>query len=350
MAAATSASMRELMRLGVTHAAGTGRRAEAEGYGVGGKTGTAEMPGRGGYREKAVISSFLGAFPMDAPRYVTLVMLFEPQATGETRRAHHSRGQCRPGDRHASSSASLRSSACCRASWRRMHRTPPRRRRLTPRTRRNKNQPRGPAVESPCKGADRAAMNLSTLVGPETTAPSGCDGIAIAGLTADSREVRPGWLFAALRGVQGGRRPLHRRCRRQGRGGDPGRGRRSARACRRACRCWSSAEPRRALALMAARFYGAQPGTVVAVTGTSGKTSVADFTRQIFAALGHKAASLGTIGLVKPDGAVYGSLTSPDPVTLHRTLAELAGEGVTHLALRGLLARPRPAPARRRRA
>jgi cell division protein FtsI (penicillin-binding protein 3) len=80
----TSASMRELMRLGVTHAAGTGRRAEAEGYGVGGKTGTAEMPGRGGYREKAVIASFLGAFPMEAPRYLTLAMLFEPQGTGET--------------------------------------------------------------------------------------------------------------------------------------------------------------------------------------------------------------------------------------------------------------------------
>ncbi len=84
LAESTSASLRELMRLGVTHKAGTGRRAEAEGYGVGGKTGTAEMPGRGGYREKAVISSFLGAFPMEAPRYVTLVMLFEPRGTGET--------------------------------------------------------------------------------------------------------------------------------------------------------------------------------------------------------------------------------------------------------------------------
>ncbi len=92
-------------------------------------------------------------------------------------------------------------------------------------------------------------------------------------------------------------------------------------------------EPRRALALMAARFYGSQPKTIVAVTGTSGKTSVAEFTRQIFAALGRKAASLGTIGIVKPDGAVYGSLTTPDPVTLHETLAQLAGEGVTHLAM-----------------
>ncbi|MBN8910642.1 MAG: UDP-N-acetylmuramoyl-L-alanyl-D-glutamate--2,6-diaminopimelate ligase, partial [Rhizobiales bacterium] len=90
--------------------------------------------------------------------------------------------------------------------------------------------------------------------------------------------------------------------------------------------------PRRALALIAARFYATQPETAVAVTGTSGKTSVAEFTRQLFAAAGHKAASLGTIGVVKPDGAVYGSLTTPDPVTLHETLAALAREGVTHLA------------------
>ncbi|WP_072396771.1 UDP-N-acetylmuramoyl-L-alanyl-D-glutamate--2,6-diaminopimelate ligase [Hyphomicrobium sp. CS1GBMeth3] len=91
-------------------------------------------------------------------------------------------------------------------------------------------------------------------------------------------------------------------------------------------------EPRRALALMAARFYGAQPEIAVAVTGTSGKTSVAEFTRQLFAAAGHRAASLGTIGVVKPDGAVYGSLTTPDPVTLHETLAALAAERITHLA------------------
>jgi cell division protein FtsI (penicillin-binding protein 3) len=80
IAAATSAKLREIMRLNVTNAAGTGSRAEAEGYRVGGKTGTAEMPGRGGYREKSVISSFFGAFPMDGPRYLTLVVLFEPQS------------------------------------------------------------------------------------------------------------------------------------------------------------------------------------------------------------------------------------------------------------------------------
>ncbi len=68
------------------------------------------------------------------------------------------------------------------------------------------------------------------------------------------------------------------------------------------------------------------------MTGTSGKTSVADFTRQLFTALGHQAASLGTIGLIKPGNAIYGSLTTPDPVTLHATLSELEKEGITHLA------------------
>ena len=76
---ATSAAIRELMRLNVTMAHGTGRRAEVEGYRVGGKTGTAEMPGKGGYKEKSVISSFVSALPMDHPRYIMLVSLFEPQ-------------------------------------------------------------------------------------------------------------------------------------------------------------------------------------------------------------------------------------------------------------------------------
>jgi cell division protein FtsI (penicillin-binding protein 3) len=79
------------MRLNVTNAAGTGRRADAEGYRVGGKTGTAELPGRSGYQEKAVISSFIGAFPMDAPKYVVFVLLFQPQ-TGETGGDHITAG------------------------------------------------------------------------------------------------------------------------------------------------------------------------------------------------------------------------------------------------------------------
>jgi UDP-N-acetylmuramoyl-L-alanyl-D-glutamate--2,6-diaminopimelate ligase len=90
---------------------------------------------------------------------------------------------------------------------------------------------------------------------------------------------------------------------------------------------------RRALALVAAKFYPRQPQTIAAVTGTSGKTSVAAFTRQIWSALGHQAASIGTIGIVSPRGETYGALTTPDPVALHRSLDALAGEGVTHLAI-----------------
>jgi UDP-N-acetylmuramoyl-L-alanyl-D-glutamate--2,6-diaminopimelate ligase len=90
--------------------------------------------------------------------------------------------------------------------------------------------------------------------------------------------------------------------------------------------------PRRALALAAAKFYSRQPATIAAVTGTSGKTSVAAFTRQIWQRLGHESASIGTIGLVSRQRTVYGSLTTPDPIALHRQLDEIAREGVTHLA------------------
>ncbi len=90
---------------------------------------------------------------------------------------------------------------------------------------------------------------------------------------------------------------------------------------------------RRALALIAAKFFPRQPGIIAAVTGTSGKTSVAAFTRQIWTALGRQAASIGTVGIVAPRGETYGSLTTPDPVALHRSIDELAGEGVTHLAI-----------------
>jgi UDP-N-acetylmuramoyl-L-alanyl-D-glutamate--2,6-diaminopimelate ligase len=90
---------------------------------------------------------------------------------------------------------------------------------------------------------------------------------------------------------------------------------------------------RRALALIAGKLFPRQPRIIAAVTGTSGKTSVAAFTRQIWSALGHRAASIGTIGVVSPNGEIYGSLTTPDPVALHRSLDALAGEGVTHLVI-----------------
>jgi UDP-N-acetylmuramoyl-L-alanyl-D-glutamate--2,6-diaminopimelate ligase len=90
---------------------------------------------------------------------------------------------------------------------------------------------------------------------------------------------------------------------------------------------------RRALASIAAKFYPRQPATIAAVTGTSGKTSVVAFLRQIWNVNGHCAASLGTVGIVSPRGERYGALTTPDPIELHRSLDALAGESVTHLAI-----------------
>lgn len=92
-------------------------------------------------------------------------------------------------------------------------------------------------------------------------------------------------------------------------------------------------DPRLALALSAARYFGKQPQTMVAVTGTSGKTSVAAFTRQIWEQAGYAAASIGTTGVVAPGRNDYGSLTTPDPVALHQLLRELADAGVTHASM-----------------
>jgi UDP-N-acetylmuramoyl-L-alanyl-D-glutamate--2,6-diaminopimelate ligase len=184
---------------------------------------------------------------------------------------------------------------------------------------------------TPTNSKVRGAMQLQMLTGPETAASPGWGHVEITGLTADSREVRPGWLFAALPGAKAdGARFVPDAVAKGAVAVLVGRG--TGVTVPEGVALLSAVEPRYSLAKMASRFYAGQPGTIVAVTGTSGKTSVADFTRQIFAALGRQAASLGTIGLVKSDGSVYGSLTTPDPVALHRTLSELAAEGVTHLA------------------
>ena len=84
----TSRAMARMFRLNVMDADGTGKRADVPGYRVGGKTGTAELAEGGAYDQKAVLSSFLGAFPMDDPRYLTFVLLFEPKATLETGGQH----------------------------------------------------------------------------------------------------------------------------------------------------------------------------------------------------------------------------------------------------------------------
>ena len=155
-------------------------------------------------------------------------------------------------------------------------------------------------------------------------------GLELADIASDSRKVRRGDLFVAVPGTKADGLAFVPQAIANGAG--------AIMAERRAdvpAGVASIVVPnvRLALARAAAAFFPRQPTTIVAVTGTSGKTSVAAFARQIWASLGVNAASMGTIGVVSDKTNVYGSLTTPDPIELHRMLDRLAGEGVTHLAL-----------------
>lgn len=90
--------------------------------------------------------------------------------------------------------------------------------------------------------------------------------------------------------------------------------------------------PRRAFARLAAGFFSPVPATLVAVTGTNGKTSCVEMTRQIWRMAGERAASIGTLGVTTPDGSVSTGLTTPDIVTFLANMSGLAREGVTHVA------------------
>jgi len=155
--------------------------------------------------------------------------------------------------------------------------------------------------------------------------------LELAGIAADSRKVKAGFLFVAIAGAKADGAHFARQAVAAGSVAIAAEQRPDG--LPNAVAFVQVANARRALALAAAAFFPRQPGTIAAVTGTSGKTSVAAFTRQIWSSLGLRAASIGTIGVVSPAGETYGSLTTPDPVELHRTLDRLAGEGVTHLAL-----------------
>jgi UDP-N-acetylmuramoyl-L-alanyl-D-glutamate--2,6-diaminopimelate ligase len=155
--------------------------------------------------------------------------------------------------------------------------------------------------------------------------------IEAVGVTADSRKVKRGDVFVAVPGTKADGLSFAAQAAAAGAVAIVGEG--SAPALPPGAVFVKVDNARRALSLIAARIYPRQPQVIAAVTGTSGKTSVAAFTRQIWQSLGYEAASVGTIGVVTPRREVYGSLTTPDPVDLHRTLAELAAEGITHLAI-----------------
>jgi len=153
----------------------------------------------------------------------------------------------------------------------------------------------------------------------------------ITGVTADSRKVASGVLFAALPGSRADGRAFIPQAIAQGAAAILAPEDTPAEAAPVLVR---SGDVRRAYALAAKAFYGAQPRTCVAVTGTNGKTSVATFCRQIWSKLGRHAASMGTLGVTAGDEEITGpGLTSPDAAEAARLMAELAGRGVTHLAL-----------------
>ncbi|MFB6415275.1 MULTISPECIES: UDP-N-acetylmuramoyl-L-alanyl-D-glutamate--2,6-diaminopimelate ligase [Bradyrhizobium] len=171
-------------------------------------------------------------------------------------------------------------------------------------------------------------MKLSDLLGNDAAIEPAVAALDVSGLALDSRVVKPGDLFFALAGSKtDGARFIDAAI---AAGAVTVVGDHAPDGSK--VPFVTVANPRRALARAAARFFPAQPATIAAVTGTSGKTSVAAFTRQIWERLGHVSASIGTIGLVSSRRTVYGSLTTPDPIALHRQIDEIAREGITHLA------------------
>ncbi len=174
-------------------------------------------------------------------------------------------------------------------------------------------------------------MKLRDLLSEDARREARFDALAIVGITADSRAVKPGFLFVAVPGTKADGLAFVPQA--LAAGAAAVMAERTPERLPDGIAFVQVGNVRRALALAAAKFFPRQPAVIAAVTGTSGKTSVAAFTRHIWAALDHRAASIGTVGVVTPDAEVYGSLTTPDPVELHRTLDGLAGAGITHLAL-----------------
>lgn len=156
--------------------------------------------------------------------------------------------------------------------------------------------------------------------------------LVLSGLTLDSRKVRPGFLFAALKGDKLDGRDFIPQAIQNGAAciltgtDDPAP---AGTAVLRA------GNPRRAFALLVAAFYKAQSDIITAVTGTNGKTSTVQFCRQLWEKLGMTAACLGTLGVTAPalGMAEDGATTTPDPESLHRILADLAAKNCDHLAM-----------------
>ncbi len=310
----TSAEMRYLFRLNVEK--GSGRQARrCRATIVGGKTGTAEKVVNGRYSHNKRFDAFLAGFPIDDPQYIVLVIIDEPKA--RWRLAGDGGLNCAPtvGNIIRRIGTAARGKARIR----------PRKWGLARIVIDDSVMVAGDGLD------DWNAMKLREFSDILPVDGDRAGDIEISGLGSDTRTLERGNLFFALAGSKADGAAYAARLRRVA---PPRSWRAVARhSARYRLPVIEVVDPRRALALSAARFFGAQPATMAAVTGTSGKTSVAAFTRQIWAHAGKAAASIGTTGVTAPGREDYGSLTTPDPVALHKLLKELAEAGVTHAAM-----------------
>lgn len=154
------------------------------------------------------------------------------------------------------------------------------------------------------------------------------DDIAVTGFAIDHRKVAPGTVFGAFQGARFDAEQFIPAAIEAGAVAVVARSQARVEGALHI----ASDEPRRCFARLAAQFFTPVPDTVAAVTGTNGKTSTVEMTRQIWRMCGERAASIGTLGVTTPDGSVSTGLTTPDIVTFLSNMSGLAREGVTHVA------------------
>ena len=335
---------------------GTAKAADVDGYDVGGKTGTADKPNAwGGYARDKTISTFASFFPADKPKYVLVDL---------PRRADGGHQQ------HRFRTAGLTAAPVLGHAIRRlapvMGLRPDSARR---RTARRRCFTRSPETNSRCRGSP--GTRGLTMAGTERT--DKLTGFETLGLldghaprrrlvraacrsspasSVDSRDVRAGHLFAALPGIEDPRRRLHPLRAAHGRGRDPDRRRRASRAPRprsgrSPCRSSSATTRGARSSVAAAAGTATSPRSMVAVTGTNGKTSVASFTRQIWEALGE---TRGQLRHRRRRGRGRGAASAHDARADHAAPAARRArrQGRDPRGDGGLEPRARPVPARRR--
>ena len=178
-------------------------------------------------------------------------------------------------------------------------------------------------------------MLLSELARADTGAQHITQDPKIVGLTADSRTVKPGYLFAALQGTQSDGRDFIKDALSRGAAAILAPNGTSLPAAAKKIPMINVDNPRRSLALFASRYFGRQPRIAAAVTGTNGKTSVAWFTHNIWKRLDYQSAAIGTLGVTTDVTDSFNSLglTTADPITLHHQLKSVADDGVDHVIL-----------------